>query len=467
VKTIRATKSRCPKCTQVVDGAVVVADDGKAYIHRECPEHGAYQYLLSEHGEDYADLDRFYCEVYETTTLGGKMHTWISSNTECQQKCPFCTIDCADEKEDILWDELSWDELLKILESFKGGKLSLSGGEPTLHPNVLDFFREADRRGISAQLATNGLKLASKAFCEQLKESKVREVRLSLESVTEEDAAKLGLDAVVKTKLKAIQNLCELGVSVTLSPTIFKGVNEEQLYHIIEHCKDKPAIHALSVEGFSWNGSGVRMPQEMMISPDEMMDTIHRHYCKCSRKDVFALQKLAYALMNVVGFDLCLKSEFMIFLRRAGEFRPLTDFIQVRRVGRMLDWWRRIIPRQRWIRGLLLLPVLAGGITFKTIPLLPVLLRLVLANRGRLEVHQYPSDLLVVALNTNCSTLNADSLVEPHCISAFYYKRDGKIVYNAEVAPVLLGKEEENYRSGFWNRMFNNKWERPGAGKDA
>ena len=132
----------------------------------------------------------------------------------------------------------------------------------------------------------------------------------------------------------------------------------------------------------------------------------------------------------------------------------------------MLDWWRRVIPRQRWIRGLLLLPVLAGGITFKTIPLLPVLLRMILANLGRLDVHRYPSELVAVALNTNCSTLNADSLVIPHCISGYYYKC-GVVIHEEGVATPLLDKEERNFRSGFWQRMFDNKWRGPDAGKDA
>lgn len=459
MEIIRRTKSRCPKCTKELDASIVVSE-GKAYIFRECPEHGPFSYLLSEHGEDYADLDRFYFEVYGESSPGKRMHTWISATIQCQQKCPYCTADCANDEDDIQWEEMTWEDILGILDNFKKGKLSLSGGEPTLHPNVLDFFKEVDRRGISAQLATNGLKLASKEYCQLLKDNKVKEVRLSVESVSRDDAAKLGLDSYVEPKLQAIRNLCDVGISVTISPTIFKGVNEEQLYHIIEFAKDKPAIRAFSVEGFSWNGSGIRMPPEMMISPDEMMDIIHRHYCTCERRDLFALQKLAYALMDAVGFDLCLKSEFMVFLRRGGELHPLTEFINVRRVGRMLDVWRKALPRQRWLRGLLLMPVLAAGVTFKTIPLIPVLLRLVLANRGRLDVHRYPSELVVVGLNTNCSTLNADSAVVPHCISGYVIKRGGEI-HRERVGDVLLNKEEINYKSGFWQRALAHKWTGP------
>ncbi len=465
MQLIRKTKSRCPQCIKEVDGEVVVADDGKAYIHRECPEHGPYDYLLSVHGEDYADLDRFFTEVYETSSPGRRFHSWIMATMKCQQRCPYCTTDCANDKEEIAWEEMSWDDILEIMKTIGKGKFSFSGGEPTLHPKMFEFFREADRRGILAQLATNGLMMTSKEYCQKLKDNKIKEVRLSLESITEEDVASLGLDAYVKPKLKAIENLCEVGIPITLSPTIFRGVNEQQLYHILEYAKDKPAIHAFSAEGFSWNGSGIRMPPEMMIAPDELMDILHPHYCKCDRRDQFAFQKMMFAILNVVGFELCLKTEFMVFLRRPEGLKPFIEYINIRRVGKMLDWWRRIIPRQRWIRALLLLPVLASGVTLKTFPLAPMLLRLLWANRGNLDVSQYPSELMVVAFNTNCSTLNADSIVVPHCVTRFIYKRDGAIV-SEDATDGLLGKEERNFASGVWQQMLANKWQGPDANKD-
>jgi len=464
MQLIRKTKSRCPKCIKEVDGAVIIADDGKAYIHRECPEHGPYQYLLSEHGKDYADLDRFYEEVFETSSPGRRFHSWIMATMKCQQRCPYCTTDCANEQEEIAWEEMTWDEIRQVMNTIGKGKFSFSGGEPTLHPHMFDFFREADRLGILSQLATNGLLLTSKEYCQKLKDNKVKEVRLSLEAIDKESVAELALDTYVEAKLKAVDNLCEVGIPITLSPTIFKGVNEDQLCRILEYAKDKSAVHAFSAEGFSWNGSGIRMPEEMMISPDEMMDILHRHYFTCPRRDLFEFQKMMYALINVVGFELCVKAEFMVFVRTPKGLRPFTDYINVRRVGKMLDLWRRVIPRQRWLRGLLLLPALAPGVTLKTFPLLPMLFRMLWANRGNLDVRQYPSQLMVVAFNTNCSTLNADSMVVPHCVTRFIYKRDGKIV-SEDATEGLLGKEEKNYASGVWQQMLANRWRNPAAGK--
>jgi len=442
MEVIRKTTSRCHECSRPVEGAVVISE-GKAYLRRECPEHGVFQLLMSEHGNDYADLDRFYTEVHESLpSLGRTMHTWVFATMDCQQKCPFCCTNCGDDnRSQSPWEELTWDDLQEVLRTFKRGKISFGGGEPTLHPNMLDFFREADKRGIAAQLATNGLFLASKEYCQKLKDNKVKEVRLSLESIDKKDAVKLGLDPYVETKLKAIQNLCDLGIAVTLSPTICRGVNEDQIYRIIEYAKDKPVIQAFSMQGFSWTGCGTGLPKEMMITPDEMMDVVHRHYCKCSRSEVFALQKLAFAWLNVIGFKSCLKSEFMIFLRTKDGLRPITDYLNLGRLDKMLNWWRRVIPKSRWMRGALLIPVLAGGMSLKALPLVPMFARLAWANLTKLSVQDYPSSLLTVGLNTNCSTLNADHMVNAHCVSGCIFKRDG-VLHLTNTSTELLANLE-------------------------
>jgi len=131
----------------------------------------------------------------------------------------------------------------------------------------------------------------------------------------------------------------------------------------------------------------------------------------------------------------------MIFLRESGRLRPITDFINLRRLDTMLNWWRRVLPKQRWLRGVFLMPVLAGGMSLRTLPLVPTLLRLVWANVTKLSVHRYPSRLLVVGLNTNCSSLNADNTVNAHCVSGCIYKRDG-VLHLTNTSTELLNNAE-------------------------
>ncbi|HOZ46832.1 MAG TPA: radical SAM protein [Candidatus Hydrogenedentes bacterium] len=442
---VRKTQSLCPVCARDVEGAVVVSE-GKAYLTRRCPEHGSYRFLLSEHGELYADLDRFFTKLKAFARPDRVTNVWILVTSECQQDCPYCSA----EIRRGLYGEMTWPEVLGILDKYGDVKYTISGGEPTLYPHVLDFFREAARRGYTTQLATNGVRLASREFCRELKEAGVREVRISLESVHREEAEALNLGEYFEPKLEAIRNIGEEGMVATLSPTIFKGLNEEQLFHILEYAKDKPYIRELTVAGFAWNGTGVGLPPGMMIAPDEMMDVIHRHYYQGDRKDLFTFQKAMFAILHVRGFRLCLNSQVMIFARdKGGELRPIIDFVNMRRMDKGLGWWSRLGIRNRWLGGALLLPVLAAGLSLRTVPLIPTLLHLLWANLAQLDVHRYPARLVALIVNTNCSTLNADEMVGPQCMNGVAYKIAGQ-VEDTNASKAFLSKEISNRASGVW-----------------
>ncbi len=442
--TIRETKAFCPECVKEVDGAVVL-EEGKAYLARECSEHGSYRYLLSEHGEDYAGLDQFYMALKGNKPQGRQSLLWLAATVKCQQRCPYCSANVQGNT----FDELTWPEILEILDQYPGKKICFSGGEPTLHPHVFDFFREMARRGTPAVLATNGLRLASKEFCQKLKDAGVKEVRVSLESLRKEEVEALGLQDHVEEKLKAIENLGELGIVVNVSPTLFKGLNEEQLYAILEYVKDKPFIREVQATGFAWVGSGVCLPREMMISADEMVDIVYRHYCTCDRKDLFTFAKLVMALTQIIGLRYCLNSQAMIFVRdkRTHRLQPLVEFFHMGRMERLLNWWVRRKPSGRLGSALLFVPVLAGSLRLRTARVVMPLFRLLLANLIRVDIRRYPSELLVLTFNTNCCTPNAETAVRTQCISSILHKVDGE-VRNQCVADLFPEMEQEVQESG-------------------
>jgi len=445
---VRKTRSLCPECAKEVDGAVVVSD-GKAWLDRTCPDHGSYRFLLSLHGDEYADLDAFYARLSGFKGRRKITNVWIVTTSRCQQDCPYCN---ADVKRNV-YSEMGWEEILGILNQYGNVKYTFSGGEPTLHPNVLDFFQEARRRRLTTQLATNGVLLASKEYCQKLHEAGVNEVRLSIESVHRKEADALNLGEFFEAKLQAIDNAGEAGMTIALSPTIFKGLNEEQLFHILEYAKDRPHIRELTVAGFAWNGAGAGLPPEMMMSPDEMMDVLHRHYGSTPRAEIFTFQKALLAMLHLVGYRLCINSQVIVFVRdkRRG-LVPIVEYLSMSRMEKGLRWWARLRSRNRLTLGLLLLPVLASSVSLRTLPLMGRILRMLWANLAQLDVNRYPAQLLPVILNTNCSTLNADELLGPQCMNGVVVKQNGELRHMS-ASVTFLDKEKGNRDSGDWQHM--------------
>ena len=436
MRVIRTTKTLCPECACELEGRIIL-DGGKAYLDRICPEHGPYRLMLSRHGEAYADLDRFFFDVLHGASVQGRItNYWILSTTQCQQKCKYCSVDT----EHPVYAEMPRDLLFEVIEKYGHAKLTMSGGEPTLHPDVLAFFREAAARGVTTQLATNGILLASREYCRELQRAHVNEVRVSLEAIEPGKASALGTEAFNETKRAAIRNLLDLNIPTILSPTIFKGLNEDQLVATLEFAKDKPLIREISVNGFSWNGAGLAMSQDAMIMPDELTDLLCETYGNGDREAWFAFQKVMLALLQLVGIRLCLYTQIVIFVREKGHLVPLTAFLNMKRLEKALTWWERFANAPRLVQAVAMAPVLACAMRVKSLRLIPTCLGLFLANLFQIRISRYPARLLPVVMNTNCSTLSADEMVGARCMSGCIYVKDGALVCGFSTR-FLLDKE--------------------------
>ena len=437
---VRHTKTICPVCCKPLDAEIRIKN-GAAWICRTCSEHGDYDFPLSAHGDLYADLDRFFNAVLDSTQPRGRItNYWVIATVECQMQCSYCSVETVGGR----CKEMTLEELKGLIREHRHVKLTLSGGEPSLHPNVLEFFREARNAGVVTQMASNGIKLADRDFCAALKDAGLTEVRLSIESTDPKKAAQVGTDPFIPMKLKALQNLEALGITTILSPTIFKGVNEDELVNMIEYAKDKMFIHSISVNGFAWVGRGADLDRGKMIMPDEMMDLIYNHYFQSDREAIFVFQKALYALLDAVKIRLCLYTQVMIFVRYTDKVIPITEYINMSMMKRGMRWWERFASSNRILRTFMLGAVFAASLKPRTLRLFPAVGALFLANILGIVVTNYPRRLLPVILNTNCSPLNYDEVVGRQCMSGVLMRLGDEMLCSCS-SDCLIDKERKRY----------------------
>jgi len=422
LRTVRSTVSICPDCMREVPGAVMAGKDG-AWLVRTCPDHGEYRFPLSRHGEAYADLDRFFFDVIEGRRAAGRItNYWVFLTNRCQQKCPYCSVNT----DSPFHDDMKEEDFRQALREYRGTKLTLSGGEPTMHPQCLDFFREARKMGVATQLATNGLRLADLEFCRQLKEAGVTEVRISMEYWDEGLPDTTGMAHHREQKRKAVENCLRAGIPVILSPTLLKGCNERTLLETLAYAADRPEIKELSVNGFSWNGSGTGLARDLMIMPDEMVDVIHGEYGG-DRESYFTLAKTMFAALHLLNIRLCLNTQVLVFVRRREGMRPVNEFLNMRGMKRGVAAWERFARAPRAVSLAAFCVCMLPALSLRTVPLLWSLALLVFSNLSRIKIHRYPARLLPVVLNTNCSPLNADNDIVPRCMSGNLFMSGGKL----------------------------------------
>ena len=115
--------------------------------------------------------------------------------------------------------------------------IQFSGGEPTMREDIARIIRMANEFGFTqVQIATNGIKLAkSLEFCKELDAAGLHTVYLQFDGVTGEPYMINRGFNYLPLKLKAIENCRASGLtSVSLVPTLAKGVNDKQVGNIIK-----------------------------------------------------------------------------------------------------------------------------------------------------------------------------------------------------------------------------------------
>ena len=223
---------------------------------------------------------------------------------------------------------MSEDEMASTLETmlkFSGGRVDLvniTGGEPTLHPNIFKLLDMCKRPEIGRiTLNSNGIKLANDPkFCEELAKRNIYVV-LSLNELDEQklrffhpeqETAKI----MAKTKRQALANLKSAGVNVTLLNVLARDVNEGFANELLRLMLDNEHILNLNFQTLTYTGQGGgSLAGAMQIPADEAVDILVKHSDGRLRKSDFAPRRNAHFLCYQVCYCLKIKDE-LIPLRR-------------------------------------------------------------------------------------------------------------------------------------------------------
>ena len=158
------TRSVCPKCLDTID-AQILLKDGRVVMRKRCPAHGWFESLVSSDADMYIDSLRYNKPGtmplgYSTEVVDGcpkdcglcpehKQHTClglIEVNSHCNLDCPICF---ADAQSGFSLTMAQVERMLDRFVELEGDPevVQFSGGEPTIHPDILPMLRMAGDKG--------------------------------------------------------------------------------------------------------------------------------------------------------------------------------------------------------------------------------------------------------------------------------------------------------------------------------
>jgi tetraether lipid synthase len=274
---LRSTTSICPRCKQLLN-AQLLERDGKVVLSRVCPEHGPFEAVVYGDAERYHEIQRFDKPGEEplerqTPTHRGCPHDCgicpehaqhtclgiIEVNTACNLDCPICFADSGTGPQEHGFS-LSLEQVDSMLDAFVRAEgepeaVQLSGGEPSIHPQILEMLRAARDRGIPlVMLNTNGIRLArDPRFAPALAEIGIH-VYLQFDGLREQTQLAIRGRDLTAEKLRALDRCAEAGLSVSLAAAVERGVNEGEVGEIVRFGIEHPAVTGVFFQPVTHSG---------------------------------------------------------------------------------------------------------------------------------------------------------------------------------------------------------------------
>lgn len=269
------SKGICPTCRELVDGVRVIRG-GKVYLRKQCPKHGKSEALIS------GDADWFLKSLtyithgsvplrHSTKVAEGcpkdcglcpdhEQHSClpiIEITNHCNLECPICIVQ---NKNNYMMSREEFAQTIDGLVAKEGllDTVNLSGGEPTVHPQFLEYLDIAKRPEISrVSISTNGLRIATDYdFCLELARRKVY-VNLQLDAMRNPELRVLrGGGDHEAVKRRALDNLEKAGVRTTIVSTVARGVNDGQIGDCVKLLYERDFILSLMFQPAAYTGYG-------------------------------------------------------------------------------------------------------------------------------------------------------------------------------------------------------------------
>lgn len=151
----------------------------------------------------------------------------------CNFKCIHC-YENAGKKDP---DELDFCEVIDGIDklaNFGVASIAFSGGEPTIHPNILDFIKHSKKQGMYVSMATNGFKTAKMKRAREFADAGLEFVQISLDGVNPETHDNFRrVPNSWSHAVQSIKNFHKLGVFCEVSTTINQE-NYDEIPEMIE-----------------------------------------------------------------------------------------------------------------------------------------------------------------------------------------------------------------------------------------
>ncbi|BDD01062.1 radical SAM protein [Persicobacter psychrovividus] len=264
------TISLCPECLKRID-AKIVFEDEKVFMLKRCPEHGRTKVLIADDIDYYKNIRNYNKPSDIPYRFNAKTHygcpydcglcpdheqhsclTVVEITDRCNLTCPTCYAGSSP----TAGRHRTFEEVRKMLDVVVENEkepdvVQISGGEPTLHPQLFEILDYAKSLPIKhLMINTNGIRIAQEPeFVARLKSYMPDfEVYLQFDSFEDQALQKMRGASLAKIREQAMAALNRHNLSTTLVVTLEKGLNDHELGKVIDYGLQQRCVRGVTFQ---------------------------------------------------------------------------------------------------------------------------------------------------------------------------------------------------------------------------
>lgn len=264
------TQSLCRSCDRLIP-AKIIEQDNTIFFNKRCPEHGVEKVRVSSDAVYWRRCRDFIKPGdqplrLQTETERGcpwdcglcpehEQHSCVALveiTDACNLECPVCYADSSPGR----GAHRTMNEIERMLDAIVASEgepevVQISGGEPSIHPQILDILHLAKSKPIQhLMINTNGLRLAKdQSFVEALTAFKPGfEVYLQFDSLNDDALQDIRGANLAKVRRQALDNLEHHELATTLVVTVKAGVNDGALGEIIDFARGYRCVRGVTLQ---------------------------------------------------------------------------------------------------------------------------------------------------------------------------------------------------------------------------
>jgi uncharacterized radical SAM superfamily Fe-S cluster-containing enzyme len=263
--------SVCSQCLRKVEGKIVF-EDGKVFMLKHCSQHGNEQILMADDVDYYRRCREVFIkppempQVFNTPVKWGcpydcglctdhQQHSCLSLIEicdHCNLSCPVCYAESGPERQQFR-PLPQIERMLDAVVRNEGNPdvVQISGGEPTLHPDLFEIIAMARARPIRhLMINTNGVRIAQDGdFAKRLADAMPDgEVYLQFDSFERQALMELRGADLRRVREQALEQLNRLAMSTTLVVTLKKGLNDGEVGRIIDFALTQDCVRGVTLQ---------------------------------------------------------------------------------------------------------------------------------------------------------------------------------------------------------------------------